>query len=148
VSVQAPLIASEKLTPIRAEDGLPEEVKLELRRGNLVRAAHVAMENGAPREKVRELQSNAIRQFIEQLHNFEGAKELVSSYGLNDDEVRMILQKIMQNPRSHTESTTWFNRKNGKMVASTLAQRIQTDQTFRASHQGKFDPSSWGEKNI
>ena len=148
MSVQAPAIARAKAVPIRAEDGLPEDVRLELLKGNLVRAVHVAMDSGVRREKVRELQSNAIWQFIEQLHNFEGAKELISSYGLNDDEVRTILRQILENPKSHKESTTWFNRKNGRMVASTLAQRIQTDPTFRTSRPGKVDPSSWGEKSI
>jgi hypothetical protein len=76
------------------------------------------------------LQLRAIRQFIERLHNFEGAKELVSSYGLNDDEVRTILQKIPENPRTHTDSMTWFNRKKGRMISVTLAQRIRTDPTF------------------
>jgi hypothetical protein len=98
----------------RWEDDLPEEVTLEIHKGDLVRAVDVAIEKAVPREKVRELQLRAIRQFIEQLHNFEGAKELVSSYGLNDDEVRTILQKILENPRSHTDSMTWFNRKKGK----------------------------------
>ena len=130
MTIQALPIASENAVPIRAEDALPEEVTLELRKGNLVRAAHVAIEKAVAREKVRELQLDAIRQFIEQLHNFEGAKELVSSYGLSNDEVRTILQQILQNPRSHTESITWFNGKKGRMVATTLAQRIQTDGTF------------------
>jgi trypsin-like peptidase len=96
----------------RWEDDLPEEVTLEIHKGDLVRAVDLAIEKAVPREKVRELQLRAIRQFIEQ-HNFEGAKELVSSYGLNDDEVRTILQKILENPRSHTDSMTWFNRKKG-----------------------------------
>ena len=74
MSAQAPVIASAKAVPIRADDGLREEVRLELLKGNLVRAAYLAIENGVPRERVRELQSNAIRQFIEQLRNFEGAK--------------------------------------------------------------------------
>jgi hypothetical protein len=130
VSVQAPSIASQKQPPIRAEDNLPEEVTLEVRKGNLVRAAHLAIEKAVPREKIRELQLDAIRQFIEQLHNFEGARELVSVYSLSHDEVRTILLKILENSRSHTESITWFNRKKGRMVATTLAQRIQTDGTF------------------
>lgn len=130
VSVQAQPVASQRQAPIRAEDNLPEEVTLELRKGNLVRAVRLAIEKAVPREKVRELQLDAIRKFIEQLHNFEGAKELVSGYGLNHDEVRTMLMKILENPRSHTESITWFNRKKGRMVATTLAQRIQTDGTF------------------
>lgn len=129
-SVQATSIASQKQVPIRAEDNLPGEVTLELRKGNFVRAAHLAIEKAIPREKVRELQLDAIQQFIEQLHNFEGVKELVSGYSLSDDEVRTILLKILENPKSHTESITWFNRKKGRMVATTLAQRIQTDGTF------------------
>jgi hypothetical protein len=105
----------------QTEDGLPEDVRLELGKGNLVRAAHLALQQAVPRERVRELQSNAVRQFIELWHNFEGAKQLISSYGLNDDEVRTIVRQILENPRSHTESMTWFNRKKGRMVASTFA---------------------------
>lgn len=130
VSVQAPPIASQRQGPIRAEDNLPGEVTLELRKGNLVRAACLAIEKAVPREKVRALQLDAVRQFIEQLHNFEGAKELVSGCNLSNDEVRAILLKILENPRSHTESITWFNRKKRRIVATTLAQRIQTDGTF------------------
>jgi hypothetical protein len=130
MTVQAVSRASDKPALIHTEDNLPEEVTLELRKGNLVRAADLAIEKAVPREKVRELQLSASRQFIEQLHNFEGAKELVSSYDLNDDEVRTILQKILENPWSHTESITWFNRKKGRMISATLAQRIQTDPTF------------------
>lgn len=83
VSVQAQPVANQRQAPIRAEDNLPKEVTLELRKGNLVRAAHLAIEKAVLRDKVRELQLDAIRQFIEQLHNFEGAKELVSGTGVN-----------------------------------------------------------------
>jgi hypothetical protein len=41
---------------IHTEDDLPEEVTLELHKGNLVRAAGLAIEKAVPREKVRELQ--------------------------------------------------------------------------------------------
>ncbi len=83
MSVQGALITSENAVPTRAEDGLPAEVSLEVQRGNLVRAARFTIEKGISRERAHGLQSSAIRQFIEQLHNLEGTEELVSSDDLN-----------------------------------------------------------------
>jgi hypothetical protein len=102
-------------------DSLPEEVKLELRNGNFVRAAYLAMQRGLPREKTRELQRNAVRHFIEVLHNFEGAKELLSAYDLNSEEVRTILHSVMENPGADTQSVTCFSQKRGRMVAQATA---------------------------
>lgn len=112
-------------------DDLPEQVRLELRNGNFVRAAHLAVQNGVAREKVRELQCRAVRQFIEELHNFEGAKKLISEYDLSFEEMRTILQNILESPRTHTERRTCFDRKKGRMTAMTLAQRMHGDPMLR-----------------
>ena len=130
MSVQTAEIASRTTVPIPQDAGLPEEVQREISKGNFVRAAHIATENGVARDNFRELQSNSIRQFIEQWRSLAGAGELVQSYHLDDEEVRAILRKILENPRSHTEKVTWFNQKNGRMVATTLALRIQKDAFF------------------
>jgi hypothetical protein len=113
------------------KEGLPEEVRFEVSKGNLVRAAHLAIQKGVSRDKTRKLQCDAVRHFIEVLHNFEGAKELVSAYDLNSEEVRTILHSVMENPRADTQSVTCFSQKRGRMVAMTLAQRIQGDPMFR-----------------
>lgn len=76
-------------------DGLPEAVRLELQKENFVRAAHLAFQQGVPREDIRELQRNAVRQFVEDLHNFEGAKELIRMYDLSREEVRAVLRKVL-----------------------------------------------------
>jgi hypothetical protein len=112
-------------------DELPEEIRLETRNGNFVRAAHLAAQTGVARERVRELQCKAVRQFIEELQNFEGAKKLISEYGLSLEEVRSILQSVLESPRTHTERRTCFEGKKGRMTAMTLAQRIKADPVFR-----------------
>jgi hypothetical protein len=61
MTVQEVSRPSDKPALIHTEDGLPEEVTLELRKGNLVRAVGLAIEKAVPRERVRELQSDAIR---------------------------------------------------------------------------------------
>ena len=113
------------------EDALPEEVEFEARRENFVRAAHLAVQNGVPREVIRQLQCKAVQQFIGVLHNFEGAKELISGYDLSFEELRTILRNVLDDPKSRTERLTCFNSKKGKMVAMTLAQRIVDDPMFR-----------------
>lgn len=115
---------------VQAHD-LPDEVSLEISKGNFVRAVHLAIEKGVPRDSIRNLQSNAVRQFIEVLHKFEGAKGLISTYDLSSQEVRTILQNILHSPRARSQSLTWFNHKKGKIVATTLAQRIEADPTLR-----------------
>lgn len=129
-TIEFPRIGIEKPDPAWSQEELPDEVRLELTKGNLVRAAHVAEQMGVSREKVRDLQSDAIRHFIERLHNFEGAKKLMSSYGVEDDEVRAIIKEILENPKSQTESMTWFNWRKGRMLPNSLAQRIQSDPVF------------------
>jgi hypothetical protein len=112
-------------------EDLPEEIRLETRNGNFVRAAHLAVQYGVARDRVRELQCKAVRQFIEELHNFEGAKKLISEYDLSLEEVRTILQNVLESPRTHTEQRTCFDSKKGRMIAKTLAQRIREDPMFR-----------------
>lgn len=56
MTVQTVCMASDKPALIHTEDDLPEEVTLELHKGNLVRAADLAIEKAVRREKVRELQ--------------------------------------------------------------------------------------------
>jgi hypothetical protein len=112
-------------------DDLPEEIRLETRNGNFVRAAHLAVQAGVARERVRELQCNAVRQFIEELHNFEGAKKLISEYDLSFEEMRTILQNVLESPRTRTEQRTCFDTKKGRMTAMTLGQRIKADPVFR-----------------
>jgi len=112
-------------------DGLPEAVRLELQKGNFVRAARLAVQQGVPRENIRELQRNAVRQFIEELHNFEGAKKLISEYDLSFEEMRTLLQNVFESPRAHAEQRTCFDNKKGRMTAMTLAQRIKGDPVFR-----------------
>lgn len=111
-------------------DSLPEEIRLEVRKDNFVRAAHLAVQSGLAREVIRRLQCSALRQFIEVLHNFEGAKQLIASYDLSADEIREVLQIVMNSEQARTEVVTWFDKK-GRTVTTTLAERILRDPMFR-----------------
>lgn len=125
-------MSNEKTRSISDEtDGLPEEVAIEIKNRNFVRAALVAMQKGVSHSVVHELERNAVRHFIEDLHNFEGAKKLISDYDLSFEEVRMIIRDVLDRTKSRTELWTFIHPGKGKMVAMTLTERILKDPLFR-----------------
>ena len=110
---------------------LPEPVRREIKNGNFVRAVQLAVENNLRSDRVRELEHEAVRQFIEIWHNFEGAKVLIAKYDLGAEEVRTILKSVLDSSRAQNVVRNCFNAKSGRMAAMTLAQRILRDPVLR-----------------
>lgn len=63
---------------------------------NFVRAAKIAEELGKPKEEVKQLQLQAIKQFIIEYRNPQGAMSLVKEYRLNQEEFLHFLEEIRQ----------------------------------------------------
>src|SRR5271157_2203958 len=96
-------------------DDLPEEVRAEIKNQNFVRAAYLASDRAVSPERTRELQCMAVRNFIEILHNFPGAKKLIEQYELTADEIREIMKDVLENPTSEKELVSCINVKSGKI---------------------------------
>jgi hypothetical protein len=97
--------------------------QLEKENRNFVRAAHLAAVSNLDAQQVRSLQRAAVRQYLEEFHNFIGAERLISEYKLSNQEVRAIVEELLSKPELAKQATFCFDR--GKPAHLSVADQIR-----------------------
>jgi hypothetical protein len=79
---------------------------------NYAAAASMAEEQGEPEERTKELQEAALKQYITEYRNAQGAMALVQEFRFTDDEIDRLLEAIIEEVReSHGKSPPWAGKR-------------------------------------
>jgi hypothetical protein len=99
------------------------QVEHEKQNRNFVRAAHLAASSRLDEQQVRSLQRAAVRQYLEEFHNFTGAERLISEYKLSKQEVHEIIAELLSAPELERQASFCFD--GGKPTHLSVAEQIQ-----------------------
>ena len=79
---------------------------------NYAAAASMAEEQGEPEERIRELQEAALKQYITEYRNAQGAMALAQEFRFTDEEIDRILGAILEEVRgSGGKRPSWAGRR-------------------------------------
>ncbi len=70
-----------------------------LRRKNYARAVVMAKSKGKPPQEIKDLQRKALREFILESRNPQGANTLLEDYQFNKEEMEQLLREILEEAR-------------------------------------------------
>ena len=114
--------AAPQPAPVTKTTSVAEEVEREKERRNFVRAAHLAAQAGFDAQEARSLQRAAVRQFIEEFRNFEGAARLISEYRMNREELHEVIGEVLASPNAEVRT---FRFHKGKPTSMSLAEQVR-----------------------
>lgn len=82
-----------------------KELEVSKERRNFVRAVNIAKVLGRPQEEIRLLQMQAIKQYILEYRNPQGAIDLIKEYQISQEELHKLLEEVFQElkERGYTE---------------------------------------------
>lgn len=101
---------------------LEAELQKEKEARNYIRAAQLAEQAGLA-EEARSLRKAALRQFLVEFNNFDGAAELISEYGLSEAEVQEVIQEALSDGELERRRTFCFDK--GKPSHLSIAEQIR-----------------------
>ncbi len=78
------------------EEKKSRELEEAIEKRNYVRAAKIAEDLGKSREEIKQFQIRAIKQFIIEYRNPQGAMDLIKTYQFKQEELRQLLQEVHQ----------------------------------------------------
>lgn len=90
---------------------------------NFVRAVALARELGVDAERVKGLQRDALRQFLAEYRNFQGASKLLADYGFTASELQELSEELLQRKELASERT--FAWQAGKPTTLSVAEQIR-----------------------
>ena len=84
----------------------------QIERRNYAAAASLAEHLGEPQERIRELQEAAIKQYITEYRNAQGAIALAQEFRFSDDEIDRLLEAIMGEAKeSEGKKPSWAGKR-------------------------------------
>lgn len=83
----------------RELDSLREHIE----QGNYAAAASMAERQGEPEERIKGLQEAALKQYITEYRNAQGAMAMAQEFRLTDDEIDRLLEAIIEEVRGSGE---------------------------------------------
>jgi hypothetical protein len=81
-----------------------EELRAEVERGHLVRAAQMAESIGLPREEIQDIRTRALWDMAALNRNAPGTKRLAQEYGLSKEGLRELLERYAEERRREGDS--------------------------------------------
>lgn len=117
--------ASAELALARVREAVPRDIEFELRRRNYVRAVMLAQQNQYPQEKIRHFQELALRQYASDYRNLPGFRVLVKEWEIPQNEVKRILEQLLEETRTYASSEVSLQYDGHTMQNLSLSQWIQ-----------------------
>ena len=117
--------ASAELALARIRETVPSDIESELGRRNYVRAVMLARQNNYPQEKIRHFQELALRQYASDYRNLPGFRVLVKEWEIPQNEVKKILEQLLEETRTYATSEDSLQHDGHTMPNLTLSQWIQ-----------------------
>lgn len=105
-------------------EGLWWEFNRALAGRNFVRAVEVARELSLDEQRIRPIQLDALRQFLVEYQNFDGATRLCAEYCITSDELAALSAHLPG--REKLESQTTFSLRDGRPTYQSIAAQIRT----------------------
>ncbi len=78
------------------EERKVRELEEAIEKRNYVRAVKIAEDLGRSRDEIKQFQVQAIKQFIIEYRNPQGAMNLIKEYQINQEELQHLLQEVHQ----------------------------------------------------
>jgi Mor family transcriptional regulator len=101
---------------------LEAELQKEKEARNYIRAAHLAEQAGLLQEACS-LRKAALRQFLVEFNNFDGAAELIREYGMTESEVHQLIQEILSDSQFQQQRIFCFDK--GKPSHLSIVEQIR-----------------------
>lgn len=115
---------SEEQAELKLEERL-SDIQLELARHNYVRAVMLAQQKHYPQEEIHRFQELALRQYASDYRNLPGFRVLVKEWEIPQNEVKKILEQLLEETRTYATSEDSLQHDGHTMPNLTLSQWIQ-----------------------
>jgi hypothetical protein len=90
---------------------------------NFVRAVTQARRLGNDEERIRRIERDALRQFLAEYQNFDGATRLCADYCISAEELSRLTAEVLK--RQELEAQTTFTMQSGQLAHLSIAQQIR-----------------------
>ncbi|HZS03730.1 MAG TPA: hypothetical protein VFD58_02565 [Blastocatellia bacterium] len=117
------ITAGAGVTPAQGREAQWYEFYRALAERNFVRAGDLAGQLNVDAKRVRRIRRDAVRQFMAEYQNYEGAARLIAEYGLTAEEVRELADELAVRPELASKQT--FSLQSGSPAHLSVAEQIR-----------------------